>query len=252
LALVTGGDCPENRNRVRDDLIIQFLPLVRRIATRMCLNMPPDVECDDLINSGVLGLISAASRYEPAQHANFSTFAKYRIRGAILDGLRDEDRVSRRMRTWWKRYEKFSSDFSGAHGCLPTDDEIARGLGVKPAHWREIAREIAVVSRTSARLRPFGSSDGAGREIPARADCDPAGLAIQSQVRKSLAKAMGRLSPRHRLVVDLYYDAELTLREIGERLGVRESRVCQIHREALDRMAIGLARQGIQSGGAIL
>ena len=230
---------------VRDRLILTYAPLVKFVAGRVGASLPAHVDEQDLVSYGLLGLIGAIERYDPDREIKFETFAMARIRGAIIDELRSLDWVPRSVRTRARQIERAIQVLERELMRAPTDDEIAQKLGVSPDELEESLREI---SRTSvAALDELWSPTGGGDQIALidtiedESGPDPEFSLEQTEIREALAEAISGLPEREKLVVTLYYYEELTLREIGEVLGVTESRVSQLHTKAILRLKAHLA-----------
>ena len=230
---------------VRDRLILTYAPLVKFVAGRVGASLPAHVDEQDLVSYGLLGLIGAIERYDPDREIKFETFAMARIRGAIIDELRSLDWVPRSVRTRARQIERAIQVLERELMRAPTDAEIAQKLGVSGDELEESLREI---SRTSvAALDELWSPSGGGDQIALidtiedESGPDPEFSLEQTEIKEALAEAISGLPEREKLVVTLYYYEELTLREIGEVLGVTESRVSQLHTKAILRLKAHLA-----------
>jgi len=233
---------------VRDRLILTYAPLVKFVAGRVGASLPSHVDEQDLVSYGLLGLIGAIERFDPGREIKFETFAMARIRGAIIDELRSLDWVPRSVRTRAREIERAIAALEKEYLRAPTDEEIARKLGVTGPELEESLHEIA---RSSiAALDELWSPTGSGDQIALidtiedESGPDPELSLEQGEVREALAEAISDLPEREKLVVTLYYYEELTLREIGEVLGVTESRVSQLHTKAILRLKAHLS--GVQ------
>jgi len=181
----------------REDVLRRHLPLVRRVVQRVAARKPPHIEVDDLVSWGIVGLLDAISKYDPKKEASFSTYAQFRIRGAVLDHLRSLDWVPRSVRQKASLIEKVSHALEGTLGRPPTEEEIAEELGLSLDAYQELLTQERV------------------------------GL---------VADAIKDLPEREQLVVTLYYHEELTMKEVGGVLGLTESRVSQLHSQAMLRL----------------
>jgi RNA polymerase sigma factor for flagellar operon FliA len=230
---------------LRDRLILTYAPLVKFVAGRVGASLPSHVDDQDLVSYGLLGLIGAIERFDPGREIKFETFAMARIRGAIIDELRSLDWVPRSVRTRARQIERAITALEKELMRAPTDEEIAKKLGVTSDELEESLHEI---SRSSvAALDELWSPSGSGDQI-ALIDTiedefgpDPEISVEQNEVKEALAESISELPEREKLVVTLYYYEELTLREIGEVLGVTESRVSQLHTKAILRLKAHLA-----------
>jgi len=237
------------RNRdqgVRDRLILTYAPLVKFVAGRLGSGLPAHVDEGDLVSYGLLGLIGAIERYEPDRDVKFETYAIARIKGAIIDELRAMDWVPRSVRSRAREIERAISELEAKLGRAPTDEEIAGKVGITTEELEESLSEIA---RSSiAALDELWTVSGSGGDQIALIDTiedteapDPQSSLSQTEMKEAIADAIARLPEREKLVVTLYYYEELTLREIGEVLGVTESRVSQLHTKAILRLKARLA-----------
>jgi RNA polymerase sigma factor FliA len=236
----------------RDLRIIEHLPMVRSIAVRVYESLPVHVDVDDLVHSGILGLIDAASRYDAGKQVSFRAYAKHRIRGAILDSLRDMDWASRDLRRRHKQLDAVTHEFAATMERAPTEAEIAEWMGMNLERWRQVAVEMQVVGLVSASSRPSDEDNQTAPEFPATNQLNPDVLAGHSELRSLLDTAMKTLPDRYQTVIGLYYLNGKTMREIGDQLGINESRVSQIHTAALSRMGVELQAAGIHSPQCLL
>ena len=246
---VSAGDTSTNQRAKRDRIIVDHLPLVKAIAVRVHENLPVHVELDDLVHAGILGLFDAAKKYNPHKKVNFPSYAKHRIKGAILDSLRQLDWASRDLRKRHRQVEAAARDLAAVLKRNPTQAEIAEKLGVGTQRWQQMMLDLRNVGLVSASTRPTDSEESAAPDFPAQEETQPDHMCAREQVRLYLRLAMETLSERYRKVVVLYYTNELTMREIGDMMGINESRVSQIHKSALQKMAAALQSAGITSSG---
>ncbi len=217
----------------RDQLILDHLPLLHHIVGRMALDIPGRVERDDLFGWGMLGLISAADSWDPSRGHKFSTYAFPKIRGAILDELRRLDFLPRGRREKLRELERVVSQLEQRAGTPPTPEEIAAALGVPLEEVDEIMHSARVAGCVSIE---DGPSDELVHMLSDPRSDDPVGSAEWREMKALLVKAISNLPEHERSVITLYYGEELLLKDIGEVLGVTESRVSQIHSRALYRL----------------
>ena len=224
----------------RDRLILTYAPLVKYVAGRLGSGLPAHVDEGDLISYGLLGLISAIERYDPDRDIKFETYAIVRIKGAIIDELRALDWVPRSVRSRAREIERAIAELEAKLGRAPTDEEIAHKIGISQD---ELEESLTDISRSSiAALDELWSGGADGDQVSLldtiedQAGPRPADALDETEVRETLADAIARLPEREKLVITLYYYEELTLREIGEVLGVTESRVSQLHTTAVLRL----------------
>ena len=234
---------------LRDRLILTYAPLVKYVAGRLGSGLPAHVDDGDLVSYGLLGLIGAIERYDPEREIKFETYAMARIKGQIIDELRSMDWVPRSVRARARQIERAIGELEARIGRAPTDEEIAKKLGITVEELEESLGEIA---RSSiAALDELWTVSGSGGDQIALIDTiedenapDPQGALSQTELKEAMADAIARLPEREKLVVTLYYYEELTLREIGEVLGVTESRVSQLHTKAILRLKAHIASAG--------
>ncbi len=231
----------------RDRVVLEHLPLVKAIAIRVHENLPVHVDVDDLVHSGVLGLFDAASKYNPDKQVAFSSYAKHRIKGAILDSLRQLDWASRDMRRRHKQVEAATRELAATLQRNPTEQEVAQKLGIDQERWRSMMLDLRNVGLVSASTRANESDDLPAPDFPCKPETHPDSICAQEQLRGVLGVAMKTLPERYQKVVSLYYSGEMTMKEIGGILGINESRVSQIHKAALEKMQVVLQTNGITS-----
>jgi RNA polymerase sigma factor FliA len=234
----------------RDRIILEHLPLVKAIAIRVHENLPVHVDLDDLVHAGILGLFDAVTKYDPEKQVAFSSYAKHRIKGAILDSLRQLDWASRDLRRRHKQVEAVTRELSTTLQRNPTEAEIAAKMGVDVERWRHMMADLQYVGLISISARRPDQEDLPAPDYPAKVETQPDHMCAREQLRELLNGAMTKLPERYQKVVVLYYTKEMTMREIGGILGINESRVSQIHKSALEKMATALRSAGIQSSGA--
>jgi RNA polymerase sigma factor for flagellar operon FliA len=234
----------------RDQIVLDHLPLVKAIAIRVHENLPVHVDLDDLIHAGVLGLFDAVAKYDAAKNVAFRSYAKHRVKGAILDSLRDMDWASRDLRKRQKQVDLVTRDLSAKLGRVPMEGEVAEEMGLSMDRWRRMLVELRTVGVVSGSTGPDQDRD-LTQEFPAAPDFRPDRMCERDELKTTLARAIGTLPERYQKVVFLYYTNDLTMREIGEMLGVNESRISQIHKTALKKMAVVLQSEGIQSAAAL-
>lgn len=245
-----GKSVSKHNGERRNEIVLEHLPLVRAIAVRVHENLPVHVDLDDLVHAGILGLFDAAEKYNPRKKVVFSSYAKHRIKGAILDSLRQLDWASRDLRRRHKQVEAASRELAAVLQRNPTQEEIAEKIGVGEKRWRQIMMELRSAGLVSASARQGDQGEAPPPDFPAEPSTQPDNICSMEQMRVHLRMAMEALPVRYRQVVELYYASELTMREIGERMGINESRVSQIHKSALQKMAAALQAAGIESSAA--
>jgi len=222
-----------------ETLISQHTVLVRRIAYHLKGRLPPNVEVEDLIQAGMIGLFEAAQNYLPSRTANFETYAGIRIRGAMLDELRKIDWTPRSVHRKIREAAEAARQVEKETGTDATDSEVARRLGITISDYNQILTDAASCRLLS--LSEDEDNESIAFEVADRNDPGPAGTCEKMGLRTALIQAIHELPERERLVMSLYYDEEMNLKEIGLVLGVTESRVCQLHGKALVRLRTKLA-----------
>jgi RNA polymerase sigma factor for flagellar operon FliA len=246
----SSGTAQAARLARRDRVVLEHLPLVKAIAVRVHENLPVHVDLDDLVHAGILGLFDAANKYNPDKQVIFSSYAKHRIKGAILDSLRQLDWASRDMRRRHKQVEAATRDLSSTLQRTPTEAEIAAKLGMDVDRWRTMMLDLRNVGLVSASTRSNENEDLPAPDFPGKPEAQPDSICAREQLRGVLGDAMKTLPERYQKVVVLYYTNEMTMKEIGGVLGINESRVSQIHKSALEKMMVVLQANGIQSSQA--
>lgn len=224
---------------LRDALIRNYLHLVRYVASRMALSVPPSVQVDDLVSAGVVGLIDAIGKYDPSRDTKFETYAVSRIRGAIVDDLRSLDWVPRSVRRKARLIEDAYGELETELGRSATDEEISERLNMSVEEFRSAVDEI--VSAGLLSLDDFAGTTNGERTtriidlVCARGNSPSASIEYD-QMKNVLARAIMNLPEKERTVIALYYYEDMTLKEIGRTLGVSESRVSQVHTKAILRL----------------
>ena len=221
----------------REKLILHYAPLVKYVASRVATGLPSSVDQHDLVSYGMFGLIDALEKFEPGRGNKFETYAIPRIKGAIIDELRAMDWVPRSVRFKARELEKAQADLEAMLKRQPSEDELADRLGMSRRELHEMVSQISFVS-VLALDEVVGSGSDRGESVAlidtlADKGLDPTWGLESQETRGMLAAAINSLSEREKIVVTLYYFEGLTLSEIGEILGVTESRVCQIHTKAV-------------------
>ena len=226
----------------RDAQIRQHVPLVRRLAHHMLAKLPPNIELDDLIQVGMIGLTEALSRYEAAQGVQFETFATQRIRGAMLDELREGDWMSRSSRKSQKDIEKAVRRLEQTLGRSPLESEIADSLGMPLADYQSLLGKVRGTQLVYLEDMTRGGEEGEGNEgflerhETADNPGDPMAMLRDQRLRSSLVEAIKNLPEREQFIMGMYYEQDMNLKEIAAVLGVTESRICQLHSQSIARL----------------
>jgi len=221
----------------RNVIVERYLPLVRKIAAKIASSLPDNITADDLFGSGVMGLIDAVEKYDTTLNVQFTTYARYRIRGAIYDELRKADWIPRSMRQKAKNMENTINDLSLKTGRNVSNDEIARMLNITEQEVNRIRGQMSNISIVS--LDGFRETDENSYRTVISDDsvyANPEKSYEKVAIQDIIYDALLTLKERDRLVLTLYYYEELTLKEIGKILGVTESRVCQMHARSLKKI----------------
>lgn len=214
----------------------RYLPIVRRIAMKTVRSLPPSVTIDDVISAGWLGMVEALGRRTPEMtEEHFEAFASYRVRGSILDHLRMLDPMSRKLRGASRKITQVVTELVGRLGRAPEQEEVAGELGVSLEEYQRLLSEISEAG--FARLELSDLAESAAQEK------SPEAITSKRELAEVIAEAIEKLPERLNMIVGLYYQEECSFREIGEVLGVTESRVCQLHAEAIHLIRAALERR---------
>jgi RNA polymerase sigma factor for flagellar operon FliA len=220
----------------REQLVRQYAPLVKRIAHHLMARLPANVQLEDLVQNGMLGLLDAFARYEKGLGAQFETYASQRIRGAMLDGLRENDWLPRSLRREMRRVESVLQQLEQQQGRPPSEGELAENLGMSLSDYQKLLQEAR--GHQMLYLDDFVGEEGEdflARHLGSSED-DPIVRLEDKSLRQHLVRAIDALPEREKLLMALYYEEELNLKEIGVIMGVTESRVCQLHSQAVSRI----------------
>ena len=221
----------------REEVIKRYSPMIKYVANRIAMRLPPHIEVDDLISVGVLGLMDAISKYDSSRGAKFKTYAEFRVRGAILDELRALDWVPRSIRQKASAVEKVVRSLEAKLRRLPEDEEVAKEMDLTLDQFYRTIDETKSVPVFS--LEDLGIAKESGEQqslldcLAGKVDADPQTQIRLIELKEIIAKAIDTLPEKERLMVSLYYYEELTMKEIGTVLDITESRVSQIHSKAV-------------------
>ena len=223
-----------------DRLIVEYTSLIKFIAHRIAVRLPPHIDLDELTSAGVLGLIDAIQKFDTSKDTQFKTYAEIRIRGAIMDELRALDWVPRSVRQKATSMSRAYAEVEQRMGRAATDEEVAQELGVTVEEFHKRLSDAQSAPLMSIEDLGGTGKDGEKRDImeviAGSPDTDPHTMARISEVRSIITGAIDQLPEKERLLVSLYYYEELTMKEIGEVLGITESRVSQLHTRAAMRL----------------
>jgi RNA polymerase sigma factor for flagellar operon FliA len=233
----------------KDKQVAGYLPLVKRIAYLLMAKLPASVEVDDLIQNGLIGLLDAMDRFEDGMGAQFETYAVQRIRGSMLDGLRENDWLPRSVRKEMRRVEEAIRVLEHEIGRPPSETELAKALDMPLADYQKLLQD----ARGHQLVYIEDISEGNGEDYLDRHGAttvpDPLSILEDEGTRQALIGAIDALPEREKLMMSLYYEQDLNLREIGEVMGVTESRVCQLHSQAVARLRTVITGQAKVAGG---
>ena len=224
----------------REEVIIRYSPMIKYVANRIAMRLPPHIEVDDLISVGVLGLMDAITKYDSSRGAKFKTYAEFRVRGAILDELRYLDWVPRSIRQKASQVDKVVQGLQAKLRRQPEDEEVAKEMGLSLDQFHQTLNETKSIPIFS--LEDLGIAKESGDQqslldcLAGKADADPQTQVRLVELKEIIAKAIDALPEKERLMVSLYYYEELTMKEIGAVLEITESRVSQIHSKAVYRL----------------
>jgi RNA polymerase sigma factor FliA len=224
----------------RDQLIIRYAPWVKYIALRMAAKLPAHIQAEDLMSAGIIGLIDALDKFNPTREVQFKTYAQIRIQGAMKDELRALDWASRSMRQKVKRLEQAYATLERELGRPPSSEEVASSLGIKMAAFEDMLDDVkgtTLVSLEELGQGPASEDKSALLEaLLTRQDQDPLEMLNLQDLKKALTVAIAELPEKERLVLSLYYFEELTMKEVGKVLNLTESRISQLHTQAVLRL----------------
>ncbi|MCA3238241.1 MAG: RNA polymerase sigma factor FliA [Curvibacter sp.] len=221
----------------RDALIRQYSPLVRRLAHHMMAKLPPSIQVDDLIQVGLIGLSEALTRYEASQGVQFETFATQRIRGAMIDELRENDWMSRSSRKSQKEIEGALTRLEHRLGRSPTESEIAAELGMALTEYQSLLSKVKGTQLVY--LEDMSGEEGDDGFLDRHMvdnEADPMQMLRNQRLRGALVQAIKNLPEREQYIMSMYYEQDMNLKEIAAVLGITESRVCQLHSQSIARL----------------
>ena len=220
----------------KNSLLTEHMPLVKRLAHQMKAKLPPSVEVDDLVQAGMMGLLDAINRYEENHGAQFETYAVLRIRGAMLDELRSSDWMPRSTRANMRKVEQAMATLQQQLGRPPSESEVAKSLKLSLADYQDLLGDSG--GHQLVYYEDFHDEDGSEGFLDRYAvdDDDPLKSLLDTDFRQTVIDAIDALPPREKMLMGLYYEEELNLKEIGAVMGVSESRVSQLHTQAVARL----------------
>jgi len=220
----------------KDQLVQRFAPLVKRIAYHLMARLPSSVHVDDLVQNGMMGLLDAINRFEAGMGAQFETYAAQRVRGAMLDGLRENDWLPRSLRRDFRRIEVTISQLEQEYGRAPSEIELAKALGMALPDYQKMLQDARGHQLISFEDLVENDSEDFFERHLADHSGEPSKILEDENLRQLLVQGIEMLPEREKLMMALYYEQDLNLREIGEVMGVTESRVCQLHTQVVARL----------------
>jgi RNA polymerase sigma factor for flagellar operon FliA len=221
---------------VEEEVVQQYLPLVRAVVGRVAMSLPSHVSGEDLYSAGLVGLLNAVRRFNPKSGASFETYSRVRIRGAVFDELRRLDWVPRSIHDKARKVEKVMRELEQRKGKSPSDAEMAKALKISVDEFQELAEEIkpaTFVCLDSVRYADADDGDSQYESVADDTQVHPAEATMANEMAHLVTQRLDKLPEAQRKVLALYYFEDLRLREIAERFGVTESRICQIHSQAI-------------------
>jgi RNA polymerase sigma factor for flagellar operon FliA len=229
--------------QAREQMITKYLPLVRFVAEMIHRRLPPGVDLESLIHSGVVGLLEALERFDPKRGVEFEIYARYRIQGEVIQCLRSLDWVSRSVRVWGRKIEAARAKLAGRFIREPSAEEMSKELEIPTETYYRLDQRVndaTLLSLEDLSLASEADWEGAHQNFTQNVFLDPLSFVENKDLVDKLAGAVDRLPERERMVLTLYYHEELTLREIGEILDLSEGRICQIFAQAVGRLRVAL------------
>ena len=221
----------------KNDLLTQYMPMVKRLAHHMMGRLPPSVEEDDIVQAGMMGLLDAISRYDEAQSAQFEAYAIQRIRGSMIDELRHSDWMPRSARQSMRKIEKVIGALQHQLGRQPSEGEIAESMNISLAEYQSMLGDAR--GHQLLYFEDFGESEESDSFLDKQSGGEasmPLPQLLDANLRACIIAGIENLPEREQLLMSLYYEQELNLREISEVFGVSESRICQLHGQAIARL----------------
>ena len=237
----------------KDERVAQYLPLVRFVAERIHRRLPPGVDLESLVHSGVVGLLEALDRFDPKRGVDFEIYARYRIQGEVMQCLRSLDWVSRSVRSWGRKMEAARAKLAGKFVREPVAEEMAKELEIPLDSYYRLDQQVndaTLLSLEDLSISSEADWERAQEKSTNNPFLDPLSFVESKDLVEKLASAVAALPERERRVVTFYYHEELTLREIGEILDLSEGRICQIFAQAVGRLRVALGIKPRQNGSA--
>lgn len=223
----------------KDEIIVEYAPLIKYIAQKIASRLPSNIELDDLISCGVIGLMDAIDKYDPSRDNKFKTYAEFRIRGSILDELRSQDWVPRSVREKAKLVERTMAKLEGELGRVPNDEEMCKELDLSQDEYYELlnkAKSVSMLNIDESASFNKGDKKLMMGLLENRRNSNPYAAVNYKKAQERIKEGIQSLPEKQRLVLSLYYYEDLNLKEIGQVLNVTESRVSQLHTQAVFKL----------------
>ena len=245
------ASAPKGKNR--DSMMLEYFSLVKIVAKKLATRLPASVEYDDLVSAGLIGLMQAIERFKPEKGFKFKTYAEFRIRGAMIDELRTQDWCPKGMRQKAKQFERICEKLRSKKGRRATDKELCSALHLSKEKYEQLVRDVNTLEQMNlaSYVRAGGDEDRTQTTIELVPDhhegINPFEEASRHDVREKIEKSLRLLPDTERQVLSLYYFEDLNLKEIGKRLELSESRVCQLHSKAIAQLKQSLAEDQLET-----
>lgn len=242
-----------NKIASRDSMMLEYFSLVKIIAKKMAARLPASIDFDDLVSAGLIGLMQAVERFKPEKGFKFKTYAEFRIRGAMVDELRSQDWCPKGMRQKAKQFERICEKMRQKKGRSATDKELCTELHLSQEKYEQLVRDVNTLEQMNlaSYTRAGGDDDRTQTTIELVPDnhegINPFEEANRHDVREKIEKGLRHLPDTERMVLSLYYFDEMNLKEIGKRLQLSESRVCQLHSKAIAQLKQSLAEDHLET-----
>lgn len=249
----TNSKAPAPKAKNRDSMMLEYFSLVKIVAKKMATRLPASVEYDDLVSAGLIGLMQAIERFKPEKGFKFKTYAEFRIRGAMIDELRTQDWCPKGMRQKAKQFERICEKLRLKKGRRATDKEVCSALHLSKEKYEQLVRDVNTLEQMNLAgyIRAGGDEDRTQTTIELVPDThegvNPFEEANRHDVRDKIEKGLRHLPETERMVLSLYYFEDLNLKEIGKRLQLSESRVCQLHSKAISQLKQSLAEEHLET-----
>jgi len=241
------------QNASRESVMLEYFSLVKIVAKKMATRLPASVDYDDLVSAGLIGLMQALDRFKPEKGFKFKTYAEFRIRGAMIDELRSQDWCPKGMRQKAKQFERICEKIRQKKGRRATDKELCQALHISKHKYEQLVRDVNTLEQMNlaSYIRIGADEDRTQTTIELVPDCSDSGNpfeeASRHDMRDMIEKALRHLPETERTVLSLYYFEELNLKEIGRKLNLSESRVCQLHSKAISQLKSSLASEQLET-----